>query len=77
MKTFSLQGIHLSASERRRLEFQRLLKATPNPDLAASVDASIERDRQAVEQATQDDPYRYRLESQTRGTPFLGDLFGN
>jgi len=76
LRTVSLQGTQLSASERRRLEFQRRFKAS-NPDLAASVDTAIERHRQAVEQGSQfDDPYRFRFESQSRFTPWLGDVFG-
>lgn len=77
MRTVSFQGIQLSASERRRLQFQQQTRqAFPNPALAASVDAALERQREASEQGPQDDPYKFRLEYQSRGTPWVGDVFG-
>ena len=77
MKTVSLQGTQLSASERRRLELQRRYKATPNPNLMQMVDdgcAAADKLREEGKQG--ENPNKFRFESESRSSPFLGDVFG-
>lgn len=77
MKTVSLQGTQLSASERRRLELQRRYKATPNPNLMQMVDDACAAADKLREEGTQgENPNKFRFESESRSAPFLGDVFG-
>lgn len=69
LRTVSLQGTQLTASERRRLAFQQQARASANPDL--------HKQAPRLHEAPQDDPYRYRLDYQSKGTPWLGDVFGH
>lgn len=72
----SFQGTQLSAAQRRLLEFQRRTRAAfLNPVLSATVDDTIRALEERAKQP-QDDPYRYRLETARRGTPWVGDAFG-
>lgn len=77
MKTVSLQGTQLSASERRRLDLQRRYKATPNPNLMQMVDeACAAADKLREEGKQGENPNKFRFESESRSSPFLGDVFG-
>lgn len=77
MKTVSLQGTQLSASERRRLELQRRYRATPNPNLMQMVDDGCAAADKLREEGTQgENPNKFRHDTTSRGTPFLGDVFG-
>lgn len=77
MKTVSLQGTQLSASERRRLDLQRRYKATPNPNLLQMVDDACAAADKLREEGTQGENLnKFRFESESRGTPYLGDVFG-
>lgn len=77
MKTVSLQGTQLSASERRRLDLQRRYKATPNPNLMQMVDdACAAADKLREEGKQGENPNKFRHDTTSRGTPYAGDLFG-
>lgn len=76
MRTVSFQGSRLTESDRRRLAQQQQARAFINPVLQQQValaEANLAR-LQADE--NRDDPYRYRLDHQAKGTPWLGDVFG-
>lgn len=75
MRTVSFQGAQLSANERRRLHQQQQVKAFINPVIQQHVSIALER-LDTLRLDPQDDPYRYRLDYQAKGTPFLGDAFG-
>jgi len=77
LKTVSLQGTQLSASERRRLDLQRRYKATPNPNLMQMVDeACAAADKLREEGKQGENPNKFRFESESRSAPFVGDFFG-
>ena len=77
MKTVSLQATQLSASERRRLDLQRRYKATPNPNLMQMVDdACAAADKLREEGKQGENPNKFRHDTISRGTPYVGDLFG-
>lgn len=77
MKTVSLQGTQLSASERRRLDLQRRYKATPNPNLMQMVDEACSAADKLREEGNQgENPNKFRHDTTSRGTPYVGDLFG-
>ena len=76
MRTVSFQGSRLTESDRRRLAQQQQARAFINPVLqqqVAQIEANLAR-LQADENRV--DPYRYRLDYQAKGTPFVGDAFG-
>lgn len=75
MRTVSLQGVRLTESDRRRLALQQQARSFMNPVLQQQVaEALAQVDR--LQSQPHDDPYRYRLDYQAKGTPFLGDVFG-
>lgn len=77
MRIVSFQGARLTDSDRRRLAQQQQARAFINPVLQQQValaEANLAR-LQADE--NRDDPYRYRLDHQAKGTPWLGDVFGH
>lgn len=78
MKTVSFQGTQLSAGQRRQIEAQqRLSGAFLNPHLRQVVDQGIaELERQKAAGVTPSDDHKYRLDYATKGTPWLGDVFG-
>ena len=77
MKTVSFQGTQLSASERRRLAMQQQAKPFLNTHLAQQVEQTLEAVEKLREEGTQgENPNRFRHDTTSRGTPFLGDVFG-
>lgn len=75
MRTVSFQGSQLSASDRRRLALQQHVRSFMTPALQQQVHqtlAAVDR----LRESPQDDPYRFRLDYQSKGTPWLGDVFG-
>lgn len=77
MKTVSFQGTQLSSSDRRRLAMQQQLKPFLNTHLAQQVDQTLEAVEKLREEGAQgENPNKFRFESESRGTPFLGDVFG-
>ena len=76
MRTVSFQGIQLSASERRSLELRRQVQASfLNPALQAQVDKTFEQLDKRKEQGAKPEKI-WVLDYSTKGTPFLGDVFG-
>lgn len=71
----SFQGTRLSASDRRRLALQRQVRSFMNPVLQQQVAETLAQ-VEKLQNEPQDDPYRYRLVYQAKGTPWLGDVFG-
>ena len=77
MKTVSFQGTQLSASQRRRLAMQQQAKPFLNTHLAQQVEQTLEAVEKLREEGTQgENPNKFRFESESRGTPWLGDVFG-
>ena len=77
MKTVSFQGTQLSASERRRLAMQQQAKPFLNTHLAQQVEQTLEAVEKLREEGTQgENPNKFRHATTSRGTPFLGDVFG-
>lgn len=77
MRTVSFQGVQLSQSERRRLALQQQARSFMNTHLAQQVDQTLEAVDKLREEGTQgENPNKFRFESESRGTPFLGDVFG-
>lgn len=76
MRTVSFQGLQLSQAQRRQLAFQQQARqAFMNSQLAQQVE-QIER---AVAQRREEGakPERvWTVETNSRGTPWLGDVFG-
>jgi hypothetical protein len=77
MRTVSFQGVQLSESERRRLALQQQARSFLNTHLAQQVEQTLEAVDKLREEGTQgENPNKFRLESESRGTPWLGDVFG-
>lgn len=76
MRSVSLQGTQLSASERRSLELRQQVRASfINPVLQAQVDLTVAKLDQRKEEGAK--PERVWFNDRTeKGTPFLGDVFG-
>lgn len=75
MRTVSFQGTSLSASERRSIELRRQVQASfINPVLQAQVDQTFELLDQRKEQGAKPEKIWFH-DYQTKGTPFLGDVF--
>jgi len=75
VRRVSFQGSRLTDSDRRRLAQQQQCKPFMNPVLQQQVDealAAVEK----LKSEPYDDPYRYRMDHQSKGTPWLGDVFG-
>lgn len=73
MRTVSMQGTALSASDRRRLDMQRR-KPLLNDHLSQMVAKSLAEDE--ARQATGKPPARQWVQIiHQRGTPFVGDIF--
>lgn len=71
MKSVSFQGVQLSAGQRRTLALrQQVRRQFLAPELEESVQLAL---RRAEEQG---DDRKFRLESVSRGTPWVGDCFG-
>lgn len=78
MRTVSFQGTQLSESQRRNLAMQQQARSFMNPHLAQQVDATILAVEKMREEGTRgENPNKFRLESESRGTPYLGDVFGH
>ncbi|ARS49001.1 hypothetical protein PSMEN_11605 [Ectopseudomonas mendocina] len=76
-RTVSFQGTQLSASDRRRLAMQQQLKPFLNTHLAQQVEQTLEAVEKLREEGTQgENPNKFRHDTTSRGTPYLGDLFG-
>ncbi|MGX5219387.1 hypothetical protein ACVTMO_12205 [Pseudomonas segetis] len=76
MRTVSFQGTQLSASERRSLELRRQVQASfLNPALQVQVDQTFEYLDKRKEQGAKPEKI-WVLDYSTKGTPFLGDVFG-
>ncbi|MDG9926358.1 MULTISPECIES: hypothetical protein [unclassified Pseudomonas] len=77
MKTVSFQGTQLSASERRRIEQQRQVRSFLNPHLTQQVDEALAAvDKLREEGNYGENPNKFRLFSETKSAPYVGDLFG-
>lgn len=75
-RTVSFQGTQLSASDRRRLAMQQL-KPFLNTHLAQQVEQTLEAVEKLREEGKQgENPNKFRLEYESKGTPWLGDVFG-
>lgn len=76
MRTVSLQGTQLSASERRSIELRRQVQASfINPVLQAQVDQINTQLDQRKEQGAKPERVWF-VEVSEKGTPWLGDVFG-
>lgn len=78
MKTVSFQGTQLTAGQRRSMAFQQQTRAAfLNPVLQQQVDqAMAEMDRRKAQGLKAENPNKYTLDYATKGTPWLGDVFG-
>lgn len=77
MRTVSFQGTQLSASQRRRLAMQQQAKPFLNTHLAQQVEQTLEAVDTLREEGTQgENPNKFRHDTTSRGTPYVGDLFG-
>ena len=78
MRTVSHQGLQLSASQRRQLAFQQQSRAAfLNPVFQQQLDEALANlDRLQAQGLKAENPNKYSLDYQTKGTPWCGDVFG-
>lgn len=79
MRTVSFQGIQLSAAQRRQLAFQQQARASIlNPVLEHQlIEALAAADRVREQGGKYENPNKFSLDYATKGTPWLGDVFGH
>lgn len=77
LRTVSFQGTQLSASERRRLALQQQVKPFLNPHLSEQVNATLAAVEKLREEGNHgENPNKFRFHSETKSSPYVGDLFG-
>ncbi|OLU30706.1 hypothetical protein BVH03_09455 [Pseudomonas sp. PA15(2017)] len=78
MRTVSFQGTQLTAGQRRQMEQRQQAKpAFLAPHLQQMLDDSAREIARMKEQGTQgENPNKFKLDYQVKGTPWLGDVFG-
>lgn len=77
LRTVSFQGTQLTEAQRRRLAMQQQARPFLNTHLAQQVEETLAAVDKMREEGTQgENPNKFRFESESRGTPWLGDVFG-
>lgn len=78
MRTVSFQGTQLTAGQRRQMEQRQQAKpAFLAPHLHQMLDDSAREIARMNEQGIQgENPNKFRFAYETKGTPWLGDVFG-
>lgn len=77
MKTVSFQGTALTESQRRQLAQRQAMRPFMNSHLSQMVDdtlAAVDKMREEGKQG--ENPNKFRFEYESKGTPWLGDVFG-
>lgn len=78
LRTLSFSGHDISASQRRALAFQQQIRAAfLNPVLEQQLtDALAAVDRFKEQGGKYEHPNKFRHDYATKGTPWVGDVFG-
>lgn len=77
LRTVSFQGTSLTESQRRQLAQRQAIRPFMNSHLAQQVGATLAAvDRMREEGKQGENPNKFRLEYESKGTPWLGDVFG-
>ncbi|MCY1278773.1 hypothetical protein D9M68_226380 [compost metagenome] len=78
MKTVSFQGTQLSAGQRRQLAFQQQAQQAFLNSVLQQQMVEAEARLRAYQDAggRGENPNKFKLEHQSKGTPWLGDVFG-
>lgn len=76
MRTVSFQGLQISPKQREQLAQRQAVKAFMNPHLTELVNQSLAAaDKHREEGGSTQNPNKFFVESSSKGTPFLGDVF--
>lgn len=78
LRTVSFKGAQLSAGQRRQLAFQQQIKSSfLNPILVEQMEQTLAAvDRMREQGIKGENPNKFKHESTTKGTPWVGDAFG-